>query len=226
MEKNLSKKIIIGVTLGIGFVVFILVGNHFYSKRLDQVAKDYKEIILDSGWATEEKYKNKQDEEIISLSIDIMEEKLKEKYVFYKIDNNLNAEISEVKKLISSQKYFDSLTRMKGVLKAAEEDFSHYQEANSENIEEIDKKLIGFVEKNGFKVINYRIKDDWAVVTIIAPERKLDPANIVFKRTEQEWEAVAGPGTFFPESFLVEKGAPAEIIEKANDISEKDFSKD
>lgn len=72
--------------------------------------------------------------------------------------------------------------------------------------------------KSDIDARSFRIFGDYAVVTVFSKSNTTDPANVILKNENGNWQIIAGPGTYFDQAYLDSLNLPQEVKNEANII--------
>ena len=221
----MNKKIIIIVAASV-FLLILATAAIFYTQTFSVGAysKKFEQIVIDNEWATSSNFTScsKVPKNCILLSVMYIKSglQLRADYTNYNM-SSLETDFAKINSLIDENKYKQALQKSEDAIKKVNINYGKYVEANQKNFTDIDslmKKMPNITFD--FTDINYRIIDNWAVITLL-PKTGGDVANVVLQKSNNKtWGILIGPGTVFDNELLNKyPSMPPRIKTGANTIN-------
>ena len=221
----MNKKIIIILIASI--LLLLLVSAAIIYTQTSSVgaySKKFEQVVIDNEWATSSNFDSCKKVPKNCIVISVMYIKgglqLRADYTNYNMAS-LDTEFNKINSLINEKKYKQALQKSEEVIKKVNINYGKYVDTNQKNFTDIDsltKKIPNITFD--FADINYRIIDNWALVTLL-PKTGGDVANVILQKDNNKtWAILVGPGTFFDNEALDKYASmPSRIKAGANTIN-------
>jgi len=223
MESKRNKLIMISAVIIIAIILIIIsVAIYFYSTNY-YYSEKFQELISQNSCETIDTTDKKTKEKISTASKNL-KECLEPKIDYIDIsEKELNDSFKNADINIDDEKYQKAFQIVRDLTASINEKLSSYTAANEENFNAIDQATGSVTDSSiPYSLVNYRIIGNWASVTILPNDEKIEPVGVLLKNESGLWKVVLGPGSYFSLSQLIKyPDLPDKIKNNPNNITRK-----
>lgn len=218
----MNKKLIY-ITIGILLTVIILLVSYLYFVAPWQFTKFLEKTALEKNFVTQSEFRQCLERDCDNFYVLRITDGLRKNLLSIGSEVDIEDQIEEIKRSLDENNILKTKREIKNLLTKVEEILKSYEVEHNFSTEDAVKAIKGDIKSDAiggddFRIINIRAISGYLIAAVVPTKDLTDPASIILKKKGQKYELIAGPGTHFEYSYLIERGVPLEVTREANQI--------